>query len=67
MAKTRTRADDGGKLRVVPWTEALALRAAGVDADLPRPDQEAQLEAARDEGRLPEQALRALRRAGWRL
>lgn len=55
------RFTDSG-FEVVPWTEEMALRAAGVDPDAPRGDQVALLEGAE----LPPEALEALVKAGWR-
>lgn len=56
---------DGSVLSVVPWTAELALKAARVDAELPRPDQEAQIQAQIDAGGLGGDAVKALRAAGY--
>jgi len=60
------RFTDAG-LRVVPWTEDIALRAARVDRSLPRAKQvEAIRNAVDADNGLPEAAVDALVRAGWR-
>lgn len=56
---------DGSVLSVVPMTAEVALRAARVDASLPRPDQEAEVQARIDEGLLGADAVKALRAAGF--
>lgn len=54
-------------LTEVPWTEELALRAARVNPDeVGRKAAVDRLRSAIDEERLPEGAVRALIRAGWR-
>lgn len=56
---------DSSILSSVEWTAELALRAARVDADLPRPDQEAQVQTRIDNGELPPEAINALRKSGY--
>lgn len=56
-----------GTLKTLPWSADLALRAARVDRDLPKPDQEAMIEAKVAAGELPPEAVKALEGAGYRV
>ena len=58
----------GGREQVfeeVAWTEAWALRAAGVDRALSREQQVEQLRDAIDDDRLPDEPVDALIEACW--
>ena len=56
---------DLGDPVVVPWTAELALMGARVDTELPKPVQEAQIEAKIAMGSLPPEAIQLLRDAGY--
>ena len=56
-----------GNVRAVPMTVDVALRVARVDPDMPKPDQESQIRAKIDAGELGDEAIRALKRGGYRV
>jgi hypothetical protein len=58
-------ARDDAKLRQVPWTADLALRAARVDAGATRLQRVAALKEAVDRGVLGDEAIAALVRGGY--